>query len=471
MKFSILVDFGSTYTKLVCVNMKERAVVATAKYPSTVGSDAAIGLYQCFEVARAAIGIGNFKSAFKLATSSAAGGLRMAVVGLTRAVSIKAGRNASFCAGAKIVYSFAGLLSEADLRPLEGSGAEILLLCGGYEGGNSQGLIHNAEMLSQSKLAIPIVYAGNSSVAWQLRKILQARKKECFLAENTIPILGSLNIKPATSVIRELFMRRITNMKGIGLVQKIIGQPIIPTPVAVLSAGKLLSCGNRNETGLGPLMIADIGGATTDIYSYIENKGFSGAKMIGTPDPFAKRTVEGDMGMRESSASLVSEVGERKFAERCGVSELFLKKAVKKRTVCTEYLGDDDLEKKIDRYIACTAVNIASRRHAGHVTKEYNSGCHLIQRGKNLTGLRMIVGTGGMFVNEGDSVGILKNATLETSESGQVLLPEKLDVLVDRDYVFFAAGLLRKYDQSASLAIMKKSLGLCKKGNRERNGY
>ena len=35
-------------------------------------------------------------------------------------------------------------------------------------------------------------------------------------------------------------------------------------------------------------MMADIGGATTDIYSFIENRSYEGAKQVGSPEPFAK---------------------------------------------------------------------------------------------------------------------------------------------------------------------------------------
>lgn len=460
MRFAVLVDFGSTYTKMVCVNIEERKVVATDKYPSTVSYDAAIGLYQCFDAARAAIGDENFRSALKLATSSAAGGLRMAVVGLTKSLSIEAGRNASFSAGAKIVCSMAGLISEADLETIEGSEAEILLLCGGYEGGNTHGLLHNAEVLSESKLAIPVIYSGNSSVARDIRRIFISKGKECFLAENIIPDVSSLNIKPTADIIRELFMNRITNMKGVGSVQKEMDGPIVPTPAAILSAGELLCFGTKNKTGMGTIMVADIGGATTDIYSYIENKSFSGAKIIGTPEPFAKRTVEGDMGMRESSICLVKEVGEKNFAERCGISEIFLKEAIEKRTTFTDYIVDDCREKIIDHNIACYAVNISARRHAGYVAKEFSSGCRLVQRGKNLTEIKTIVGTGGIIVNEDDAVSILENVRINTLEKGHILLPEKINVLVDWDYVLFAAGLLRKYDEEAAFAIMERSLRL-----------
>ena len=459
MNFAVFIDFGSTYTKMVCVDLTERRVIATTRVPSTVRHDAAIGLLQCFDVARAALGGGNFDSALKLASSSAGGGLRLAVVGLTKSLSIKAGRNACFSAGAKIVYSQAGHLHDDDVEALADSKAEILLLCGGYESGNTQGLLHNAETVSRSRLAIPVIYAGNSSIARNIRSIFNSGNKECFLAENIIPSLASLNIESTTTVIRQLFISRITGMKGIGAVQKLMDAPIEPTPAAVLSAGEILSCGAASQTGLGPIMMADIGGATTDIYSYMENKNYAGAKMLGSPDPFAKRTVEGDLGLRESSASLVQEAGEKRLAEQVGLSESDLEQAIEKRTSSTEYLADDKFEKKLDHHLACAAVNIAARRHAGRISKEL-SNCRLMQRGKNLSEIRMVVGTGGILTNEEQAAGVLKNMTINASEAGQVLLPETAEVLVDRDYVLFAAGLLRNHDREAALSVMKKSLGL-----------
>ena len=84
MRYAILLDFGSTYTKIVCVDLSEKRVVLTDKFPSTVHTDAGISLQQCFEAAKCVIGDDDFGSALKLSTSSAAGGLRIAVSGLTK---------------------------------------------------------------------------------------------------------------------------------------------------------------------------------------------------------------------------------------------------------------------------------------------------------------------------------------------------------------------------------------------------
>lgn len=458
MKYAVLIDFGSTFTKMVLVNLDAGEVVKTDKFPSTVKTDAAIGLHQCFDSARAAIGASDFNEAEKLATSSAAGGLRMTVVGLTKAVSSTAGRNASFSAGAKVIGSVSGRLTDEHLEAINESDTEILLMCGGYEGGNVRDLIHNAEIIAKSRLTVPVIFAGNSSVATTVRGILKSCGKECFVAENIIPKVGSLNIKPTTDIIRELFMDRITNMKGVGEVQSEMAEKIIPTPAAVLAAGQLLSRGTEKTEGLSDFMMADIGGATTDIYSYIENTGFDGAKRVGSPEPFAKRTVEGDMGMRESSICILNELGSEKLAQSAGVTEDMVQQAIDHRIHDTGYVADSAPEQAIDLTLAKNAVKISASRHAGRTTREYQGRSRLIQRGKNLTEIKTIIGTGGIIVNSDHAEEILKNAAAQGSSSEGVLLPEKVEPLVDHDYVLYAAGLLQDHAPEAALSIMRASL-------------
>ena len=110
------------------------------------------------------------------------------------------------------------------------------------------------------------------------------------------PELGALNVEPTQNVIRNLFLERITDMKGFRNVKRAFDNQFVPTPVAVLTAGELLNKGTDSCQGLGPLMIVDVGGATTDVYSFNENKSYEGAKLVGLAEPFGKRTVEGDLG-------------------------------------------------------------------------------------------------------------------------------------------------------------------------------
>lgn len=460
----ILIDFGSTFTKAAAVSTKEKKVIFTTMAPSTVQTDARIGLDICYSRMRQHIGTENFDRARKLATSSAAGGLRMIVVGLTRNLSISAGRNAAFNAGAKIIKTYTGLLTEKNIEEIEQSNAEIILLCGGFEGGNETGVVHNAEMLGKCRAKIPIIYSGNSRAVHEVRKQLLVKQKECSLVANIIPQIGMVNSGPAEELIRQLFMSRITDMKGLDKIRGELDEVLMPTPAAVLRAGELLSKGTEGESGLGPLMIIDVGGATTDVYSHADPILYENAKWIGAPEPYSKRTVEGDLGMRESSDEVITEIGYGKAASDLGITVEHLQASISRRLKKIAFLPSDDAEERtqemrIDQQIAKYAVNLAARRHAGHVEAVHSKVCRLIQTGKNLTEISVVIGTGGQIVKSLAPKEILKEVlATDADKRKKSLLPESSRFMVDADYIFYAAGILSRFDPDTALSIMKTSI-------------
>ena len=64
--------------------------------------------------------------------------------------------------------------------------------------------------------------------------------------------------------------------------------------------------GYEDEGGLGDLVVVDVGGATTDIHS-VANGAPSRPNVVvkGIPDPYRKRTVEGDLGIRYNALSIL----------------------------------------------------------------------------------------------------------------------------------------------------------------------
>lgn len=56
-------------------------------------------------------------------------------------------------------------------------------------------------------------------------------------------------------------------------------------------------------------MVVDIGGATTDVHS-VTNGSDEIASIQTRPEPFAKRTVEGDLGLYVNAKNLVAMLGE-----------------------------------------------------------------------------------------------------------------------------------------------------------------
>lgn len=457
MRNVIAVDFGSTFTKVVVIDATDKKILLTEKVPSTVSTDASISLKECFKLAKTVISDEEFDNAVKLASSSAAGGLRMSVVGLTDLLSTLAGKSAALGAGAKIIANYSGLLTEGMVKELEESKTEIILLCGGYEHGNVSTVLKNASTLANSKITVPVIYCGNSDLDKRIRRLMISREKQCFIVENIIPEPGELNIEPTQSVIRNIFLERITDMKGLNAVKKEFQNQLVPTPLAVLSAGELLSKGTDNIKGIGPLLMLDIGGATTDVYSFNLNKNYEGAKSVGFEEPFGKRTVEGDLGMRETSIGVINEDNINSIAEELGITEEQLKNSINKRIQNIDYLPDSEIEKSIDDTIARVAAHVAVRRHAGKLVPSFNKKYKNIQLGKNLTDVPKIIGTGGILVHNYNPSEILKSVEKNSMDAG-VLLPEKIEAYLDTEYVLFSAGLLKEIDEDAAIEIMIKSI-------------
>lgn len=458
MKYAILIDFGSTYTKVVLINITQRKLIHTDRFPSTVHTDAKINLNECYQSVKKLLTPQEFNSALKLSCSSAAGGLRMAVVGLTKTLSITAGKNAVFGAGAKIVGTFCGKIDSYSIRELESLDLEILFLCGGYENGNTSMVIRNAEMIAQSNLKVPIIYSGNCQAAQIVRQLLISAHKECYIIDNILPKIGVIHMEPAQRVIRDLFMQRITNMKGLAEVKEHLDYILMPTPAAVLSAGELLSKGTSSQKGIGSFMIVDLGGATTDVYSFDINKVYKGAKLVGIDEPFSKRTVEGDMGMRESSICLLNEKTIEQLSEENSISEELIIQGLNKRISHTSYLSDTEEEMKIDQMIAKNAVAIAARRHVGYLEYGYSNDNLLLQHGKNLTNITKIIGTGGAVVNNPHPDSILSQVNRQKLTEEYKLLPKITDCYIDKEYIFYATGLLSNYDKEAAFAVMYDNL-------------
>lgn len=459
MNFAILVDFGSTFTKAAVVSLEEKELIFTTQTPSTVKTDARIGLEICLDRIRDVIGNEEFDRSVRLASSSAAGGLRMVVVGLTDSLSMMAGKNAAFGAGAKVIKAFSRKLTNKDINEIEKINPEIILLCGGYEGGNVNWSIDNANKLAESvNIHSPIIYAGNSKISNEIRFIFLKQKKECLIAKNIIPDVGVLDVESAVETIREIFMEKIVNMKGFDKVKEYVGNVVMPTPAAVLTAGKILAQGTEKYSGLGEVMIVDVGGATTDVHSFSPEREHSDIRVVGAPEPYAKRTVEGDLGLRESSNSLLDVADLSNLSNKFGITKEYLEGAVEKRITNTDVIADSADEKNVDFFLAEEAVRIATRRHAGQFFSGYSSSVNMIQKGKDLKGVEFIIGTGGPIINGKDSKAILRSALSDSNGEANILLPRKARFLLDKRYILYAAGLLSQIDKNIAFKVLKDNL-------------
>jgi uncharacterized protein (TIGR01319 family) len=452
----LLADIGSTYTKVVAVDLNRSRILGTGAAPTTVDTDISQGLFKAMASLSEQIGPLAFAEAF--ASSSAAGGLKMVTIGLVPELTARAGKLAAANAGAKVIGTYSYELSPPELEEIQGLAPEIILLCGGTDGGNKEVILHNARLLSKLEGSQPVVVAGNKVVSEEIEEILKAAGK-VRVCENVMPRFNSLNIRPAQEAIREIFLENIVEAKGLGKVQEFIGNPLVPTPVAVLKAAELLAIGSGKERGLGELMVVDVGGATVDVYTMAEGiPKDEGVVFRGLPEPFAKRTVEGDLGLRYSARSTVEAIGQARVQAESGLNKEELADCLKRFSEEPGLIAEDEKMAALDRVLTRGAVRISTRRHAGKIEAHYTPcGLTYVQTGKDLTSLRTIIGTGGPLVKSSEPVFLLGGA-LSSSKDRGVLKPERCDLFIDRSYILASMGLLAEKYPEVALKILKQEL-------------
>ena len=262
-----------------------------------------------------------------------------------------------------------------------------------------------------------------------------------------------------------MFLNRIVQAKGLSQVTDLISGILMPTPSAVLQAMELLAKGCEGELGIGDLVAVDVGGATTDVYSMADGMPEQMNTVYkGLPEPFSKRTVEGDIGMRYSIRGIVEAAGLPRVSQLSGLSQDRVEALVDMLRANTDRLPDGDRElENLDYALASLAVETAVARHAGTMEETYTlMGQTFVQSGKNLTNVRQIVVTGGSLIHAERVAEIARHALYSTAQPAS-LRPKEADIWVDRTYILAAMGLLAAHEPQTALRIMKKEL--------EKHGY
>jgi uncharacterized protein (TIGR01319 family) len=443
----ICVDFGSTFTKAALVDLAEGRIVASASQPTTIATDVIDGYDACVATlvgqdARAA-------DAEVLACSSAGGGLRIAVVGNEELVTAEAGRRVALSSGGKVV----GVFSHRDhLAELSGCTPDVVLLTGGTDGGNAEPIRRAARALVDSDWSGPVVVAGNLDARDDVGGILGTVPH--VLADNVVPRIGVLEPQSARAAIREMFLDHVIGGKHLSARADFARLVRGATPDVVLTAVELLARGlDAEHPGAGDVVVVDVGGATTDVHSVVEPDPEAGSTGMGglsrevvatTP---VTRTVEGDLGMRWSATSTVTEAGLGDLAE-----------AAERRRADPDYLSDSDHETEIDEAIAAAAAGLALRRHAGRSRVVVSPEGRVVERsGKDLREIDLLVCSGGVFRNGRPGVAerVLDGSTGADVEGGWQL-PRQPRVVVDHDYVLAAAGLLAGRHPQAAYRLVTR---------------
>ncbi|MFE0532351.1 glutamate mutase L [Micromonospora parva] len=439
---AVCADVGSTYTKAAVVDLAAGVLAGAASAPTTVDTDVLHGLDAAVAAATAGLRVGDVPW---YVCSSAGGGLRLAVIGYEPLVTAQAGRRVGLSAGAHVVHVAAGRLGAADLTALRAARPDVVLLVGGTDGGDSDTITHNATRLARARWRRPVVYAGNSDVREQLTGLLGDAGVPVTAADNVLPRIGVLAPASARAAIRAVFLRHVIGGKRLSRGTRFARLVRAATPDAVLTGVEVLA-----DTLGGDLVVVDVGGATTDVYSVLtpdERATGPGREVAGSL--WRARTVEGDLGMRWSAPGVVrAAVEERLLA---GDESDDLAAAAARRAGDPALLAVDDIERAVDRRIATLAATVARRRHArGAATGE--------RAGRDLRDVRLLVGSGGVLRHApADMSGQVLSAVL-ADHAGGWALPRAAAAVVDADYVLAAGGLLAEEHPAAAAALLRHHL-------------
>ena len=425
MRQILCVDFGSTFTKAVLIDPSNGGLLASASAPTTVSTDVLDGYYSI----RKTLAAQGFPDAGEvLACSSAGGGLRLAVVGYERAVTAEAGHRVGLSAGGKVVHVAAGPMTTAHVATLRAARPDVVLLVGGTDGGNADVLLHNSSRLAKARLGAPIVVAGNIEARADVATFLESTGRRFVLTDNVLPQIGVINPDGARAAIRQVFLRHVIGGKALSKGPAFAAMVRAATPDAMLRGVETLAA-----TTDGDVLVLDIGGATTDVYSVISPQGEDAVLRKDVVAPlWHARTVEGDLGMRWNATGVV----EAAMVEHllAGSDVVRLQTWAAAMEADPSYLPNGDGEIDLDLTLARVAALTAVRRHA-RPSRPWDSA-------RPLSRVTHVIGSGGVLRHspKAKQSNVLRAITDDFSGGWKV--PAAARTTVDSSYLLFAAGLL-----------------------------
>jgi uncharacterized protein (TIGR01319 family) len=241
-----------------------------------------------------------------LSTSSAGGGLQMVVTGLVNTISAESAERAALGAGAIVMDRLATDVVDEDyeaIRLLRDLRPDMILVAGGYDGGAYHQVIDMVELIKSASprprfgtaMNLPLIYAGNREIIEEIRT-LWGDAGSITVVGNVRPGFLEESLHEARDAIHELFLSHVMSQSpGYSKLLKWTPVPIMPTPAAV---GDMVAV-FAEQTGK-QVLCADIGGATTDVFSAVRD----------LDGEFAfNRTVSANLGMSYSIGNVLIEAG------------------------------------------------------------------------------------------------------------------------------------------------------------------
>jgi len=365
----------------------------------------------------------------------------MTVNGLVYDMTVRAAREAALGAGAIIQMVTAGRLTQTDLAEVAAIRPRLILVAGGVDYGERETALHNFEQLTDTCPGVPLIYAGNVQNVPEIRLIAARKDARVYCVDNVYPSIDRLRIEPARRIIQDAFEAHIVEAPGMQSIRELVSGPILPTPGAVMTCAMLL------HDLIGDLIVFDVGGATTDLHDVTSGTPEI-ARLQVSPEPFAKRTVEGDLGVYVNRRHVADQIGMVNLEREMPGAEALIA-AIGPIPRTTE-------EIRLIERLTLEAVRVALDRHAGRLTDLYGpTGRKTIASGKDLTAVRTVIGTGGALIRLPNGRDILRQA-IASGNGSRLFPPADAIVRIDETYTMAAVGVLSMRYREAAVRLLRQ---------------
>ena len=257
-----------------------------------------------------------------------------------------------------------------------------------------------------SSQKIPLIFCGNINAQDYVSELLQ-NNFDIHLSENIRPTMAEVNTEPTRQKVHELFMENVMERApGYNVLKNSTAVDIIPTPAGVEKILTLYAAKHKHN-----ILMVDMGGATTDIFSSIN----------GHYD----RTVSANVGMSYSISNIMKESGIDSIMENIAAnySENDVRNYISNKMINPTFIPRYDCEKDIE--ISCAAAGVAlawqqhlrmnfqiehigflDRRRNRIATYEFNPFEDVYKKNSikdynyfQLSSINMIIGAGGVIAN------------------------------------------------------------------------
>ena len=222
---------------------------------------------------------------------------------------------------------------------------------------------------------------------------------------------------------------------GMSKIRGLVSGSIVPVPAAVNMAAQLF------YEIKGPCMVIDIGGATSDVHSVCQDSERF-RNVLTSPEPFAKRTVEGDMGVYKNRMIVAQHMKEPPENDWRTLLEQL------------QPIAENARQQELVDRLTQAATHVALSRHVGKIHYLYlQSGRKTMASGKDCTDVKTILLTGGALIYHTDAIEMVTR-TLKSMDP-TLLIPSNVSISVDKQYLLSTIGVLSlEYPQEAKQLML-----------------